>query len=108
MYLLDGAEEVPFSRVDVYAVFPRYARRARLEFNDGDGWQTFAHAQLVHTPERDEHTFAFDEVQIRKWRLIIEDDDNRPLEGVRVYAFGAARRVVFDARAGGSCPLTLW
>lgn len=99
VYDLHGIAEVPIERLDITASTARYARSIEIENNSGDGWRTVASGSIERTPKRSSASFTFDESQAPHWRLVIDNGDNDPLDGVRVYAFGASRRIVFDANS---------
>lgn len=97
IYSVTGLLDVPIERLDVSSSTASYAREAELQ-SGGAGWQTIASATLEHTPRATNTTLAFGEAQAARWRLRIRDGDNAPLQDLRAYAYGAPRRIVFDAR----------
>jgi hypothetical protein len=98
-YRVDGIDEVPIDRLRIESLTPRFARSVDVETSDdGSSWSRVASQQISRTgPGRDSLYVEFDEAQAPHWRLVIHDGDDTPLVGVHIEAFGAPRRIDFDA-----------
>ena len=97
---LGGIRDVPIERIEVDSSTPRYARDAEIQSSDGNGWTTISHAQLFRLANKRTRAFDFAEMQGTQWRLVVHNGDDAPLGQIVVRAFGAPRRIVFDALAG--------
>ncbi|HEY9085356.1 MAG TPA: DUF3999 family protein [Candidatus Tyrphobacter sp.] len=98
-YGIEGIGEVPIDRLRLASTTSRFARSADVETSDdGVSWSAIASQQISRTgPGRDSLFIDFGEAQARHWRLVIHDGDDAPLAGVDIEAFGAPRRIDFDA-----------
>ena len=100
VFSLDGIRDVPIERIEVDSSTPRYARDAEIQSNDGSGWSTISQTQLFRSGNNQTRSFDFGETQGTQWRLVVHNGDDAPLGQIIVRAFGAPRRIVFDAHAG--------
>ena len=101
IFELTGIQEVPIERVEVDAATAPYARDAELQTYDGTTWTTLQHTQLLRNGREQSRAFDFEESQASRWRLVVHNGDDQSLRGVVVRAFGAPRRIVFDAQGDG-------
>jgi hypothetical protein len=103
VFVLEGLAQVPIDRIQVDATTASYARPVQIQIDNGTGWQTISQGTLRRTGDgRDIDSIDFPETQGRRWRITIDDGDDRPLQGLRVRAFGAPRRVDFDSDAAST------
>lgn len=97
---------VSFARFD--SVSPRFSRTATLEYsNDGVNWNLAAQTRLSRTAQADHRTLTIDETQARFWRLIVRNENDRPLVRPAIELWGAPRHLVFRSVPGGRYRLVI-
>ncbi len=96
---VEGIDDVPIGRFRIASSTSRFVRMVDVQTSDdGTSWEMIASQQISRTgPGRDSLFLDFGEAQAPHWRLIIHNGDDPPLAGVRIEAFGAPRRIDFDA-----------
>ncbi len=101
-YRVDGIDEVPIDRFRIDSLTPRFVRPVDVQTSaDGISWQTVTSQRVRRMgPGRGQLSVDFDETQAVYWRVVIRNGDNAPLSDVRIEAFGAPRRIDFDASPG--------
>ena len=101
-YRVNGIDEVPIDRFRVDSSTQRFVRTVDVQTSaDGISWQTVTSQQVTRMgPGRAKLSVDFGETQAVHWRVVIRNGDNAPLSDVRLEAFGAPRRIDFDASPG--------
>jgi hypothetical protein len=97
-YMLTGLGQVPIDHVRIDSESPHFVRTVDVQTSgDGVSWETVASGQIKRVvPGQDALSVDFTETHAPRWRLVMHDGDNAPLQNVRVEAFGATRRLYVD------------
>lgn len=95
-----GGAHVPVSSVRLTAGTDRFSRHVTLQYSgDMRIWSTAAATRFERTARSDHRELAIAEKRARYWRLLVDNENNAPLEHPRVELWGASRYVVFESRA---------
>ena len=97
-YTLAGIGEVPIDHVRIDSSTRHFVRTVDVQTSrDGAAWETVAGGSIKRVvPGQDALSIDFAQTQAPRWRLVIHDGDNAPLQDVRVEGFGATRRLYVD------------